>query len=325
MKAIICEKFGNTEDLKFVEIEKPSCGDHQVLIEVHACSINFPDTLIIQGKYQFKPPFPFSPGSDLSGIVVAKGKEVTTYNIGDEIIAITLCGGLAEYAVVDVDKCMPKPNKLTFEEASAFLYTYSTALYALKNRGGISKNDTVLILGAAGGIGMASIQLAKHFGASVIAAASTHEKLDKCKSAGADFLINYTDEDLKNRSKEITNKKGVDLVLDVVGGKYAEPSLRAIAWEGRYLVVGFASGEIPKFPLNLALLKGCQIVGVFLGAFSQKQRESFKLLNEELMTLVREGKIKPQIQNTFPLKDAPKAIQMMADRKAIGKLVIKIK
>ena len=324
MKAILCEKFGGSQDLVLEDIPKPNCGDHQVLAKVNACSINFPDTLIIQGKYQFKPPFPFSPGSDLSGVVMEKGKLVSNFEIGDEVIGITLCGGLAEYAVVDSAKCMLKPKEMTFAEASAFLYTYSTAYYALKNRGNLKAGETVLVLGAAGGIGMASIELAKAMGAKVIAAASTDEKLKICKSVGADFCINYAEEDLKVRAKELSHKKGVDVVMDVVGGQYAEPSLRAMAWEGRYLVVGFASGEIPKFPMNLALLKGCQIVGVFLGAFTAKDPEAYKLLCEELSAMFREGKLKPHIHQRFSLEEAPKAIQMMADRKAMGKLVVEL-
>lgn len=324
MKAILCESFGGSQNLKLKEIDQPVYKEDQILIKVKACSINFPDTLIIQGKYQFKPPFPFSPGSDLSGIVVEKGSQVSNFEIGDEVLGITLCGGLAEYAAVDASKCLLKPASMSFAEASAFLYTYSTAYYALKNRGGIKAGETVLVLGAAGGIGMASIELAKAFGAHVIAAASSDKKLEACKAEGADHCINYSTEDLKLKAKELTHKKGVDLVMDVVGGAYAEPSLRAIAWQGRYLVVGFASGEIPKFPMNLALLKGCQIVGVFLGAFTAKDPKGYHDLCNELIELFKDKKIKPHIQKVFPLAEAAAAIQMMADRKAIGKLVVNI-
>lgn len=324
MKAILCEKFGESQELVYKDIDKPTLKANQILIKVAACSINFPDTLIIQGKYQFKPDFPFSPGSDMSGTVVETGSEVKHLKVGDEVISISLCGGLAEYAALDAARCMPKPKEMSFVEASAFLYTYSTAYYALKNRGHLKVNEKVLVLGAAGGIGLAAIELAKAMGAEVIAAASTQEKLQKCKDVGADHVINYQEEDLKSKVKELTDQRGVDVVVDVVGGPYAEPSLRATAWEGRYLVIGFASGEIPKFPMNLVLLKGCQIVGVFLGAFTAKAPMAYLQLCSELVDMYKAGKISPKIRRIFTLEESPLAIEMMANRKAIGKLVVKI-
>lgn len=324
MKAIVCEKYGLPADLVLKEIPDPVIKEDEVLIQVKACSINFPDTLIIQGKYQFKGEFPFSPGSNVAGIILEVGSEVSEFKAGDEVIAIATHGGLAEKMSVSAQRCLHKPTAIAMDKASAFLYTYATSYYALQHRAQLNEGDTILILGASGGVGMAAIELAKMMGAKVIAAASTKEKLDLCKKQGADICIDYSQDGLKNRIKELTDGRGVDVVFDPVGGEYAEPSLRAIAWEGRYLVVGFASGDIPRFPLNLALLKGCQIIGVFLGAFMNRHPFKASKMMNRLIDLFSEGKLNPYIYQTFPLEESQAALQMMMDRKAKGKLVVTI-
>lgn len=324
MKAIVCNKYCQPEDLELKDVPDPKISEDQILVQVKACSINFPDTLIIQGKYQFKGEFPFGPGSNIAGIVLEVGSSVMDFKAGDEVIGITTNGGLAEKIAIDPSRCIFKPSGVSMEQAAAFLYTYATSYYALKHRADLQEDETVLILGASGGVGLAAIEIAKMMGAKVIAAASSADKLSLCKKQGADICVNYSEGDLKSKLKELTDNKGVDVILDPVGGEYAEPSLRAIAWEGRYLVVGFASGQIPKFPLNLALLKGCQIVGVFLGAFLNKfPKESIDMLNT-LADLFSKGKLNPYIYQSFNLEDAPKALRMMMDRKALGKLVIKV-
>jgi len=324
MKAILCNNYGPPEELEYLEVPDPIISEDQILVQVKACSINFPDTLIIQGKYQFKGEFPFSPGSNIAGIILEVGSHVMDFKAGDEVIGLATNGGLAEKIALDPSRCILKPSGVSMEQAAAFLYTYATSYYALKHRADLKQDETILILGASGGVGLAAIEIAKLIGAKVIAAASSVEKLELCKKQGADICVNYNDVDLKTKLKELTDNKGVNVILDVVGGAYAEPSLRAIAWEGKYLVVGFASGQIPKFPLNLPLLKSCQIVGVFLGAFLNKfPIQSREMLNT-LADLFSNGKLNPYIYQSFNLEDAPLALRMMMDRKALGKLVITI-
>lgn len=322
MKAIVCTEYGGPEKLQFQEVEDPICGSDQVLIKVKACSVNFPDTLIIQGLYQFKPEPPFIPGSDVSGVILEIGDNVENFKVGDEVIGIMPYGGYAEKACLMANMIMPKPAELSFEAASCLLYTYSTSFYALKYRGDLKREETLVVLGAAGGVGLSAVELGKSMGATVIAAASSNEKLELCKSYGADHTINYQEEDLKQRIKSLTNGKGADVVLDPVGGDYAEQALRATTWNGRYLVVGFTAGSIPKIPLNLVLLKSCQIVGVFLGAFAMKFPDQMDFLRMELLQLYKDGKINPHISEVFELSDAPEAIKYMMARKAMGKLVV---
>lgn len=324
MKAIICEKYGPPSSLIYKEVPDPIIREDEILVQVKACSINFPDTLIIEGKYQFRGEPPFSPGSNIAGIILEVGSEVTDFKAGDEIIAVMTHGGLAEKVITKRGQCIPKPENMTMNAAAAFLYTYATSYYALKDRAQLQKGETVLVLGAAGGVGLAAVELAKMMGARVIAAASTEEKLALCKSRGADELINYSSADLKKELKALTNGKGVDVILDPVGGTYAEPSLRAIAWEGRYLVVGFTSGEIPSFPLNLTLLKGCQVVGVFLGAYMNGFPKKAGLMLSELSEKFSEGKLNPYIYKTYSLEEAPAALALMGNRGALGKLVVEI-
>lgn len=324
MKAIICEKYGPPSSLKLLEVDDPVIGENELLIQVKACSINFPDTLIIQGMYQFKGEPPFSPGSNVAGIVLEVGSEVSDFKAGDEVIGMMTHGGLAEKCVVKPNQCIAKPANMSMESAAAFLYTYATSYHALKDRANLQAGETVLVLGASGGVGLAAVELAKMMGAKVIAAASTEEKLTLCKERGADMLINYSDVDLKKELKALTGGKGVDVILDPVGGAYAEPSLRAIAWKGRYLVVGFTTGEIPKFPLNLALLKGCQIIGVFLGAYTMIEPVASGQMMQHLAEKFNEGVLNPYIYKTYSLAEAPDALDLMMNRGALGKLIVNI-
>lgn len=322
MKAIICSKYGLPKTLEYKEVENPKPNKGQLLISIKACSVNFPDTLIIQGLYQFKPEPPFSPGSDIAGVVEEVGEGVTTFNVGDEIVGFSPYGGFAEKVVLDVRDCFPKPIGMSMVNASAFLMAYGTSYYALKDRGNLSPGQSVLVLGASGGVGSTALELARLMGARVIAAASTDEKLEYCKKLGADELINYAKEDLKARTKELTNGLGVDLIYDPVGGDYSEQAFRAIAWKGKHLVVGFANGSIPKIPWNLALLKGAEITGVFWGAFTQREpKKSISNINE-LVTWFLTGKLNPYIDATYALKNAPKALEAIMNRKVKGKIVI---
>ncbi|MGK0317015.1 MAG: NADPH2:quinone reductase [Saprospiraceae bacterium] len=322
MKAIQCQKHGPPSELVYTDVKLKEPSEKEVLISVKACSLNFPDTLIIQGKYQFKPDLPFTPGSDIAGIVKAVGQKVKHLKVGDEVFGFTMTGGFAEEVIVPAKTVFPKPPNMEFPTAASFLLAYGTSYHALKDRAKLQKGETLVVLGASGGVGIAAIEIGKIMGARVIAAASTSDKLAVCKDHGADEVINYNTEDLKSRIKELTDGKGADVIYDPVGGDYAEPALRAIAWKGRYLVVGFAAGEIPRIPLNLALLKGCQIVGVFWGAFATKDPMANMTNSMELMQYFVEGKLKPRIHATYALKDTPTALQEMMDRKVKGKSVI---
>jgi NADPH2:quinone reductase len=322
MKAIVCSKFGTPDTLKYQEIKIPNPKEGEILITVKACSVNFPDTLIIQGKYQFKPEFPFSPGSDVAGIIEKVGENVKHFKVGDAIVGFIPFGGFAEKAIVSAKDCFPKPRGMSMVNASAFLLAYGTSYHALKDRANLQKGETILVLGASGGVGITAVEISKLFGAKVIAAASSKEKLELCKQFGADEVINYTEENLKDRVKELTNGKGVDVIYDPVGGAFSELALRAIAWKGRHLVVGFANGEIPKIPINLALLKGASIVGVFWGVFAQKEPKKSLENIQQLLTWFVKGLVKPHIDKTYSLKEAPKALEYMMQRKVKGKIVI---
>lgn len=322
MKAIVCDSYGPPSNLKYMDVSDPLPAAGEVVVDIKACSINFPDTLIIQGLYQYKPDLPFSPGSDVAGVIESVGEGVKGFKVGDEVVVIVPHGGFAEKITVKAKTCIPKPPGMNMVQAASFLMAYGTTYYALKDRARLKEGETLLVLGASGGVGLTAVELGKLMGAKVIAAASTPEKLELCKQYGADETILYNDEDLKNRVKELTDKKGVDVIYDPVGAHYAEPALRAIAWEGRYLVIGFAAGQIPKIPLNLALLKSCQIVGVFWGAFAQKFPGKNMQLMMQLIQWFNTGDIKPHIHATYPLEDAPKALEEMMARKVKGKVVI---
>lgn len=322
MKAILCHAYGLPNTLTFEDIASPAPGPGEVRIQVKACSLNFPDTLTIRNMYQFKPPLPFSPGSESSGVVMDVGEGVTHLKPGDRVFSFGSHGGLAEERISDAHTTIPIPDGMDFVTGASTMYAFGTSYHALKDRAQLRFGETLLVLGAAGGVGLAAVELGKLMGATVIAAASTDEKLAVCQQKGATHLINYTTDDLRERIKEITGGKGVDVVYDPVGDKWAEPAIRSMAWQGRYLVVGFAGGEIPKIPLNLALLKGCSIVGVFWGMFTRKE----PALNARNMQAIAgwavEGKISPHISKHYSLEEAPQALTDMMERKVIGKAVV---
>lgn len=322
MKAILCKAYGPPESLVLEEVEPLKPGRGQVVIAVKACGVNFPDTLIIQGKYQFKPPLPFSPGSEVAGVVKEVGAGVKHVKEGDRVIAFTGHGGFAEEVLAEAAQLIPIPKGMDFTTASAFVLTYGTSHYALKDRAQLKPGETLLVLGAAGGVGLAAVEIGKVMGARVIAAASSDEKLEVCKQHGADEGINYTTEDLRERVKELTQGNGVDVVYDPVGGNYSEAALRSMAWGGRFLVIGFTAGEIPRIPLNLTLLKGCSIVGVFWGSFTARDPKRNQEHLQELLTWFVTGKIKPLISATYPLSRAADALNDMMNRKVKGKVVL---
>ncbi|WP_281542818.1 NADPH:quinone oxidoreductase family protein [Maribacter aestuarii] len=324
MKAIRCTSYGPPSNLKLEEIDGLHAGPKEVLVEVKACGLNFPDTLIIQGLYQFKPELPFTPGSDISGIVKEVGEGISHLKVGDEVFGFVAHGGLAEEVIVPGNACFPKPDQMDFPIAASFMMAYGTSYHALKDRAILMEGETLLVLGASGGVGLAAVELGKLMGAKVIAAASTDEKLSLCKQYGADELINYTTQDLKSTLKDITGGKGVDVVYDPVGGDFSEQALRGTAWNGRFLVVGFAAGKIPKIPLNLPLLKGASIVGVFWGGFAMKYPKENMANTINLMQWYTEGKLKPHIHKIVSLENTKEALEEMMDRKVKGKMVVKI-
>jgi NADPH2:quinone reductase len=321
MKAMLCKALGHPSNLVLEEIASPIPKSKEVLISVKACSVNYPDTLIVQGLYQFKPDLPFAPGSDVAGIVKAVGEEVKHFKVGDKVFGVVQHGGFAEEVIIPQNRAFAMLPGMGFKTAASFMMAYATSYHALKDRAKLKAGETILILGASGGVGLAAVELAKKMGATVIAAASTDEKLALCKKYGADLTINYTKEDLKKRAKELTNGKGVDVVYDPVGGDYTEAALRAMAWEGRFLIVGFPAG-IAKIPMNLPLLKGCQIVGVFWGNFVAKQpKENMKNIIE-LAQMYAKGDIKPHIDKVYTLENSKQALLDMMDRKTMGKVII---
>ncbi len=324
MKAIRCKKYGPPSSLILEEMASLKPGTKEVVVSVKACGINFPDTLIIQGLYQLKPELPFTPGSDIAGVVKEVGEEVAHLKKGDEVFGFVTYGALAEEVIVPSNACFLKPNKMAFPVAASFMMAYGTSYHALKDRGRLRKGETLLVLGASGGVGLAAVELGKLMGARVIAAASTDEKLDLCREYGADQTINYSKMDLKTTIKELTGGKGADVIYDPVGGEYSEAAFRAIAWNGRFLVVGFAAGTIPKMPLNLPLLKGASIVGVFWGGFAIGNPKANMENTKALMQWYEEGKLKPHIHRIYKLEDTAKALEEMMNRKVRGKLVVQM-
>ena len=324
MKTLLCKELGPAEKLVMEDVAPVEPGPGQVAVQVKACGVNFPDTLIIEGKYQFKPDLPFAPGSDVAGIVTKVGEGVKRTKVGDHVLGVLGWGGFAEEVVADEVSLIPLPPSLDFVTASGFALTYATSYYALKDRAKLQPGETLLVLGAAGGVGLAAVELGHLMGAKVIAAASSDEKLAVCRQYGADEVINYSTEDLKARLKALTSGNGVDVVYDPVGGPYSEAALRNTAWEGRFLVIGFSNGEIPRIPLNLALLKGCSIVGVFFGSFAQRNPKHNMQNFQQLLRWIDEGKLKPLISATFPLDRGAEAIQRIAARQVTGKVVVVI-
>jgi len=324
MRAVLCRQYGPPESLTVEDVEAPTANESQVVVDVKACAVNFPDVLIIQNLYQFKPPLPFSPGAEIAGVVRSVGSGVEGVRVGDRVFASTGWGGLAEQIAVDARSLIPIPDGIDYGPASSFLYAYGTAHHALEDRGRLRPGETLVVLGAAGGVGLAAVELGALMGATVIAAASSDDKLALCREYGAAETINYAGEDLKTRIRDLTGGAGANVVYDPVGGPYSEPALRATAWEGRFLVIGFAAGEIPAIPLNLTLLKGCDIVGVFWGAFVGREPERHRRNVEELVAWWRAGKLRPHVSSTYPLDRAAEAIRELADRKAKGKVVVTV-
>ncbi len=322
MKAVVCKAWGLPDTLVVEDGPDVVPGPGQVAIDVKAAGVNFPDVLIIQGKYQFKPELPFTPGSELSGVVRAVGEGVTTPAVGDKVIAFTSSGAFAQQIVVAAQAVMPMPPGMDFDTGAAVTLTYGTSHHAVVDRAALQPGETMLVLGAAGGVGLAAIEIGKALGARVIAAASSEEKLAVCREHGADATINYATEDLREAIKAATGGKGPDVIYDPVGGEYAEAAFRSIGWRGRYLVVGFANGEIPKLPFNLALLKGASIVGVFWGEYAKREPAANARAMRQLMGWMAEGKIRPHISARYPLEQTAQALNDMAARKVTGKVVI---
>lgn len=326
MKAVLCKSFGPAENLVVEEVASPTPKPNEILLDVHAASVNFPDTLIIEGKYQFKPPLPFSPGGEAAGVVAAIGAKVSHLKVGDRVMGLTGWGSFAEQVAVPAYNVLPIPTQMDFTTAAAFGMTYGTSMHALKQRANLQPGETLLVLGAAGGVGLAAVEIGKAMGARVIAAASSAEKLDVAKQAGADELINYSAESLRDRLKELTGGQGVDVIYDPVGGPLFEEAFRSIAWNGRMLVVGFAAGgDIPALPANLPLLKGAALVGVFWGAFAQRQPQDNAANFEQLFAWHAEGRLRPLISQRFALEQTAAAIAQLGQRKAVGKLVVQVR
>lgn len=324
MKAVVCKRHGLPASLVLEEIPALMPGPQQVVIKVHAAGVNFPDTLIIQGTYQFKPDLPFTPGGEVAGVILRVGSEVPNLHEGDRVLAPLGWGGFAEEALAEARRVLPIPAEMDFATASAFVLTYGTSHHALKDRARLQPGETLLVMGAAGGVGLAAIEIGKAMGARVIAAASSDDKLDFCREHGADEIIHYVRDDLRGRLKEITGERGVDVVYDPVGGSHSEPALRSTAWNGRYLVVGFAAGKIPSIPLNLPLLKGCSIIGVFWGAFARKEPLRNAENMRELFSWFQQGRVKPHICARYPLDRTADAMTAVMNRTAKGKVIVMV-
>ena len=322
MHAWFCEDPVGVDALTWKEVATPQPKIGEVLVEIKAASLNFPDLLIVQNKYQIKPALPFVPGSEYAGIVQAVGEGVRHLQPGQHVACLSGTGGFGTHTIANAKLCIPLPKGFTFVDAAAFIMTYATSHHALLDRARLQAGETVLVLGAAGGVGTAAIQIAKAAGARVIAAASTDEKCGLCTSLGADATINYSRENLRDAIKTLTNGNGPDVIYDPVGGDFAEPAFRSIAWRGRYLVVGFAAGPIPSLPLNLALLKGASVVGVFWGDFARREPEANAAMMTELAKWYGSGKIKPVIDRTMPMADLKAAYAHMGSRDVKGKLVM---
>ena len=321
MKAVLCRAFGPPSGLTLEEVPAPRPGPGQVLIRVEASAVNFPDTLIVQGRYQVRPPLPFSPGGEVAGVVAELGEGAAGPPPGTRVLAMTGHGGFAEMAVASADAVVEVPADVDAVSAAALSYAYGTTLHALRDRAGLRPGETVLVLGAAGGAGLAAVQVAKLMGARVIAAASAG-KLQTCREAGADALVDYRQEGWRDTVRDLSGSGGVDVVYDPVGGPYSEPALRSLNWGGRHLAVGFAAGEIPRIPLNLPLLKGCGILGVSYGAFAKREPEANRALVGQLLTWVREGRLRPRISATLGLEDAAAALDALLARGVTGKIVL---
>ncbi len=322
MKALLCSQLSGIDALKVGDLPDPHAGAGEVVIDVKAAGVNFPDVLLVQGKYQFKAPLPFAPGFELAGVVREAGEGVKHLEAGDPVLAIVSHGAFAQQALVRAERVMKLPPGTDLEVAAAMLFTYGTSLHALKDRADLKAGETLLVLGAAGGVGLAAVELGKVMGARVIAAASSPEKLEVCRRHGADEVINYATEDLRERIKALTAGKGVDVACDPVGGDYTEAALRSLAWKGRLLIVGFTAGDIAKIPMNLPLLKGASVVGVFLGGFMEREPAAAAANAKKLIEWTASGKIKPHISGRYSLEDGTEALRTVAERRVLGKVVI---
>ncbi|MBI6886834.1 MULTISPECIES: NADPH:quinone oxidoreductase family protein [Pseudomonas] len=322
MKAVLCKTLGPARNLVLEEVASPLPKKNEILLDVQAAGVNFPDTLIIEGKYQFQPPLPFSPGGEAAGVVAAVGEKAGAFKVGDRVMALTGWGAFAEQVAVPFYNVLPIPASMDFTTAAAFGMTYGTSMHALRQRGQLQAGETLLVLGASGGVGLAAVEIGKAMGARVIAAASSAEKLAVAKAAGADELIDYSQANLREEIKRLTGGQGVDVIYDPVGGELFEQAVRGLAWNGRLLVVGFASGSIPQLAANLVLLKGAAVLGVFWGAFAQRQPEDNAANFHQLFAWHAEGKLKPLVSHTYPLAEAGAAIEKLGQRQAVGKLVV---
>jgi NADPH2:quinone reductase len=322
MKAVICKEFLPRANLRLEDVPSPKPGPGQVLVRVAACGLNFFDGLMVEGKYQTKPDRPFTPGSEVAGVVVEVGDGVTTLSPGQRVLAFNGIGGYAEEALAEAARVCPIPDAMSFEQAAGFLITYATSHHALKDRAALREGETLLVLGAAGGVGLTAVEIGRRMGARVIAAASSDEKLALCREHGAAETINYSSEDLRQRIRDLTDGNGVDVVYDPVGGAHTETALRALAVNGRHLVIGFAAGEIPKIPLNLLLLKQSALIGVFWGAFARANPERHAANMAELFAWFEQGSLRPHISAEYPLARFDEALDMVMERRAKGKVVL---
>ncbi|MCZ6640779.1 MAG: NADPH:quinone oxidoreductase family protein [Gammaproteobacteria bacterium] len=324
MKAVLCKAFGPPESLVLEQVTPPVPARNEVLVNVHSSALNFPDVLMLEGKYQSQPPFPFSPGGEISGTIVATGEEVSGFQVGDAVFASVGYGGFAEQITVNEQALRVKPERMSFEQAAGISTTYGTSYYALKQRASLQPDENLLVLGAGGGVGISAVELGKVLGARVIAAASSTEKLQAAKKAGADELIDYSDGELKDKVKELTGGKGADVIYDPVGGALFDQCMRCINWYGRVLVIGFAAGDIPRLPTNLVLLKSCQVVGVYYGAWSARSVDESSANFKEILELFEQGKIDPLVGKVYPLEQYADALRCLSERQAIGKVVVNI-
>ena len=322
MRAVVCKEFGPPENLVVEEVDEPVVGPGQLLVEVKAAAVTFPDTLMLEDKYQFKTGLPYTPGTEGAGVVAAVGDDVEGWSVGDRVVGgLGTTGAFAERMVIPALAARRLPESVSFEAVTGLNYAYGTTLYGLQHRADLQPGETLLVTGAGGAVGLSAVEIGKLMGARVIAAASSEDKLDLCRERGADETINYATENLKERAKELTGGQGVDVVYDCVGGDKAEQALRAIAWEGRFLVIGFTAG-IPSIPLNLTLLKGCQIVGVFYGAMTAREPEKSAAITNQLIEWVANGDLQPHVSGRYPLERAGEALRALIDRQAAGKLVV---
>jgi NADPH:quinone reductase len=323
MKAILCTRYGTPDDLELADIADPTAGPGEVVVKLRAAALNFFDTLIIAGKYQYKPTPPFSPAAEFAGTVESLGTNVTSFKVGDRVLGYMTYGAARERIAVNADRLTKIPDALDFDRAAGICITYGTTFHALKDRAALKRGELLAVLGAAGGVGLAAIELGKIMGARVIACASSDEKIAFARKHGADDGINYAKDDLKEALRKVTDGRGVDVIYDPVGGPYTEPALRSIAWQGRFLVVGFAAGEIPKLPLNLILLKGCDVRGVFWGSWTERDPAGHRANTEQLLAWCLEGKLSSHVHAVYPLAEAPAALKAIAARQVMGKVILR--